>query len=261
MKNLDLKRVKKDRHQIRILIIILCGFAYFFLSKGFLESQEDLLFTPLYETVSLENREISIASWKYSSNEKRMELLLKIDNPLYSNDDVIFSAASRKGNLQTDVKSKFNDLYVVFIEGVSRDFKEISFRVTINNKVVKLYTNVYRVEKADTIYLKPNVEYKKIYLENIANGYRQHIEADTAEIQQHQDKIADFEQQIIEYQAAKKYQTAKEINDTNAAISILNGYIDGEKTQIKKLNDAISEYQQKIILNQQELQDLKNATE
>ena len=261
----DIQVTQNSNVMFVILAIIIGCFLFFFNSKTLLQSVDEMVYTPIGEQVEFGSKNISVISWEYSENQKKMELQLSITqkNTISSslNTDYSFDVLTRAGQVNANIIAQFDDVYIIQIDDVSPKFKEMSFRIIDDSTYADLFTNYAKVEKVDEIKLKTEKQYQEDSVKNMISVYQNNITTSTSEITEHEEKIKALKISIAEQESKKKYQTAQQIEETQRIIEGYENEISTEQTSIETLNNTIEEYNDRIQLLQQQLNDLGVATQ
>jgi len=241
-----------------ILGFMAVGYIFFLSSSVWAASSKDLLFTPIRTTNTINKREITLARWDYSPNEKRMEIELSLNNKAVDGNNVyIYELADRSGNTYTLVPIIATpNLVVMQAEGIPGGFTELSFRVTPNiadAATLKLYTNKNSVNRVDTITIKTENEYYIGQIERTIGGYEAEKEIIDKNIESYNSQIEALKTANVQLEKDKAYQLAAQIVETdkniaanNEQMKTLSGLINDGTARKTELDRLIKEARDKI---------------
>lgn len=213
---------------------------------------------------------ITINEWKYDEKQNTMEVILKADKVKDFDSDLNFSAVSRVNRqryLEVEVPYKENDIYVVVIKNVPKQFEQIALRIDKEyndyydlftedeevkdketNTIVALYTD-QRVVDRGTIESKS----PKKYAIQIVSSLIEDAESNSSNIRKSIEKVDKaievLRAEVSEKQEDKIYQTAEEQLETDSSIhSLLYKIEEMEDDKVKK--------EEEIIINDKKIEKL-----
>ena len=205
---------------------------------------------PLSNEVSL-----TLQKWIYSPNERAMMVMFSAKNESLQKLDLNWSTAERHNNtllnLETKIMYPFENIVVVNIAGIPKNFEEISLSLQLDsedvaNLVVQFYTNKNLVATVEKIGTYTDIDYRIEYL-NIQKSAKEKAVKELSD--ENQTLFADNEtykkamKRMIENQ---KFETIAEIEETNGRIKAYQQQIDSNENIINKNRYKISDLQSEI---------------
>lgn len=267
------KGIRKNKSLLMTLFVIIFigGYAFFFTSRLWLNPRGAATrFTKLSEVQSLEGREVSVLYWRYSEEQDEMEVMLLISNTTLDGVDTYSYTAvdANENNYETAVVCEDAALAVVQIEGIPKNWTEISLRMSLpddtnsgdalestQGEVLRLYTNINDVEKVSEIQTKSESEYQSERLYLMIASYEDEITAIEEEIKEEETYQETLQNEIKRLIADEEYQTDEEKAESETLIKQANGKLENSQIQEETLKDDIKELEEKIE-NAKELQAL-----
>lgn len=257
---------------VALIAFIVIGYAFFFASpRIFAPNEDDLLITETGKEVSINtSHKVKIEDWIYSEKEQKMQVVLSlISTSLDASEKYVYKAVSRTQakeaeQVSVNVTYQSSSFANLIIENVPKNFCEMAISVGYIDKHAEeqskgkddkdieaafttIYTNVYKVSKADKI--EP-MSVLDIYIGKIndnINEWNEEIENLTDEIELNKSKQEDILQVVAELQQNKKYMTANEAEKIEAQItSYKTSYdkyskmIESDEAEISELNDKVT---------------------
>lgn len=259
---------------VALIAFIVIGYVFFFASpRIFAPNKDDLLITETGKEVSINTtHKIKVEDWIYSEKEQKMQVVLSlISTSMDASEKYVYKAVSRTQakeaeQVNVDVTYQSSNFANLIIENVPKNFCEMAISVgyidkhaekqskskddkdNIEASFTTVYTNVYKVSKADKI--EP-MSVLDIYIGKIKdniNEWNKEIENLTDEIELNKSKQEDILQVVAELQQNKKYMTANEAEKIETQItSYKTSYdkytdmIKSSEAEIAELNDKISD--------------------
>lgn len=223
-------------------LIFVALFVVFISSKLYMEENIPIKFNELNVVYDLKSKgKLTINEWKYDEDKNIMEVVLLTDGIKNYDNDLSFSAISRvdrKKLLDINIPYAEDDIYVVHINNVPKNFEQIALKVGRNsNEYSDLFIEGETEEKeTDTVSVlytdqrvvkigKVEEKNAKKYAIEVAitmTGKLQDDIISIAESNKNIDKAIELlNVQIEEKEDDKIYQTAEEQLDTNAEIHSL----------------------------------------
>jgi len=258
-----LKRRNKRYFQ-RIMIALIAFYSIFFTSNIWLRSDySNIDITPIGNVVTGNNREVTLISWNYCSDDKKMEILLGISNTSYDgNDTYTWTAEDRAtGSLTVNPIIQTRNFVVLQLVNLPSRISVISLRMDNPNikefETLRIYGDPKRnITSVSSIQEKTENEYHVQQLQSEINIVTQNIENLQEEINTNQEKIQNLNYAIKEAENDLQYQTTSEIESTNQKISSLRSQKKGLADIIDNNKSKIQELQQKIENLNQEIKDI-----
>ena len=134
------KREKLERTGNRILkgflIIFFLGYAVFFTSRLWLPTPyEGVAITPIGKSVTVEDRTLTIDSWKYSKEQREMEIIVEVNKTsLDSVNTYNWSVATATGKLDTKAVHESKDIVVLKVTNVPRRWTELALNMSLKQE-------------------------------------------------------------------------------------------------------------------------------
>lgn len=258
-----LKRRNKRYFQ-RIMIALIAFYSIFFTSNIWLRSDYgNIDITPIGNVVTGNNREVTLISWNYCSDDKKMEILLGISNTSYDgNDTYAWTAEDRAtGSLTVNPIIQTRNFVVLQLVNLPSRISVISLRMDNPDikefETLRIYGDPKRnITSVSSIQEKTENEYHVQQLQSEINIVTQNIENLQEEINTNQEKIQNLNYAIKEAENDLQYQTTSEIESTNQKISSLRSQKKGLADIIDNNKSKIQELQQKIENLNQEIKDI-----
>ena len=258
-----LKRRNKRYFQ-RIMIALIAFYSIFFTSNIWLRSDySNIDITPIGNVVTGNNREVTLISWNYCSDDKKMEILLGISNTSYDgNDTFTWTAEDRAtGSLTVNPIIQTRNFVVLQLVNLPSRISVISLRMDNPDikefETLRIYGDPKRnITSVSSIQEKTENEYHVQQLQSEINIVTQNIENLQEEINTNQEKIQNLNYAIKEAENDLQYQTTSEIESTNQKISSLRSQKKGLADIIDNNKSKIQELQQKIENLNQEIKDI-----
>lgn len=254
------KRVKKKSNKMlgTFLIIFILGYIFFFTSNFWLPpTYTDAAVTPMGSTVSYNDRNITVASWTYSPEEKRMEIILNIENlSIDGIERYDWTLRDKNGKLRAYVTAESDTMVAVVAENISRRWTEVALRMRLRTEDLDMdpdfgYYDIYMSDKAVKLVehipeQRTITEYMKIADIAQVEGLQNQIQALEDENIELKEQISNAERKIAELTDGMEHQTSSEKTTTTAAIAELEGKRDTAQDSIDTNQEKISELQEKI---------------
>lgn len=255
---------KKDHNlSVKIgLLLIIVTYLFFFMSSSIFQKESIASHTPLKSKQTFDDKKISftIEQWKYSKNQKLMEVTLKIDNSDLKDNSFSYvsmgnykNATSGKYELETEIKVNEFNYAIVWIKNIPDDFNGIVLYVIRNgasedeNMVLMLQTESKYVKRVNNISSKTTLsEYR---IETLSDE----IHASEKAISQYKEKIVNsnndiklIQKKIEEVQDSQLYLYGSELQESEHKIQSYQNKISSKKNSIIKYQTKINEENQKI---------------
>mgnify|MGYP002626032202 CR=1 FL=1 len=263
------KRYKQDKNRgIRLsMALILAVYAFFFLSPYIFHQSSKSNYTPLNTEYTIGKTSISIEDWKYSKKQRRMEIILNINN--FSSEIIDYKyyaycnfKEASKGKTQLKIEEKIKEINyaVIWVYNIPNDFNGCAvllFEGDTNGKNITIQTSKDEVSDAKEINLKTVEEYHITKYENSIVELNKSIEKEKESIKNAENDIEQYNKMIKESQKTELYQSEREIAKTENLISSYRGKIDGLKSNIEESNKQIDNYKKEITKYQELIAKIK----
>lgn len=261
-----------------IALMFLMGAIFFGTSKMFFAEELPIQQTPINEELELKsNGKMTINKWVYDKNKEKMEVILITNGIKDYKNELSFSSVTREETnkeLPVDVVYNDNEIYIIQIDQVKEEFKQIALRLYKHEKntdeIFNKESNKKDKEKDifSTIYTdERKVEMEEIsekntsdYVEEVTNGLIDETESDIKnqeeEIEKKEYTIGEIDKEIEELENDLLYETVDEQVDTNHKIENLKKEIKDYEKEIEENKTNISNMEKKIERLEQRKQDI-----
>ena len=254
------KRVKKKSNKMlgTFLIIFILGYIFFFTSNFWLPpTYTDAPVTPMGSTVSYNDRNITVASWTYSSEDKRMEIILNIENlSIDGIERYDWTLRDKNGKLKAYIAAETDTMVAVVAENISRRWTEVALRMRLLTEDLDVdpdfgYYDIYMSDKEVKLVnhipeQRTIAEYMVIADSAQVEGLQNQIENLEKENADLKKQISNAESKIAELTADMEHQTSSEKTTTTSAIAELEGKRDAAADTIEENQEKINELREKI---------------
>lgn len=288
MKNKKVKRKKLVTQwtnlYIAITLIFILGFGFFLTSKIFIADEVDILNTEIGKEFNLNsNGKFTINDWVYDEKNNKMQVTLITSNMRNYLSKLNFQSVARtdfKNELPTEVVYSSNDIYIININNVPRNYQQVALRLVkkdINfseefeekqgdlnsqnkDEREKLITSIYadqRVVKKEEIKEEDVKDYAIKVTNEMIDDSKNQIENLTKNIEEQNKIIKHIQSEISILKGELIYLTLDEQNKTNNEIYRLDKEVESSNREIKKLELDIKSYEAKIERLEQRKRDLQ----
>lgn len=262
---------------ITLAFLFILGFGFFGTSKLFMAEDVPINQTELNEEFDLRaNGTFSVKEWTYDKEQRLMEVTLVTSGLEDYLNKLDFTAVSRKNlsaELPTEIVYDESDIYIIHINEVPKDFKQIALRFNKSdksyneifteiegeeeqNKVISTIYTDQRVVKAEAISDRNLTEYaQEITSELLAEAERD-IESLEENSRMTDDVIAEIQQEIEQLQADLLYQTVDEQVETNNDVFQLEKRIEDYERDKQTISDDAKKIRAKVERLKQKQYDL-----
>lgn len=257
------RKLKKrnKRYFQRIMITLITFYAICLTSKMWLKNNyKNIDITPIGSVVSQNNREVTLISWSYCRDERKMEVLLGISNTAYDGNDTYEWSAEDKdaGSLKVTPIIEERNFVVLQLTDLPSRITVISLRMDQSKiqdfETIRLYAAPDRNMKSVTdIKVKSKEEYQIQQIQSEIELADLTISDLEEEIRKNKSTIRNLNTAIKDAESDLQYQTSSEMESTNQKISTLrsqkknaNEAIDTAKKKIQELNEKIENLNKEI---------------
>ena len=262
---------------ITLAFLFVLGFGFFGTSKLFMAEDIPINQTDLNEEFDLRaNGTFTVKEWTYDKEQQLMEVTLVTNGIEDYLTKLDFTAVSRErlsAELPTEIVYDENDIYIIHIKDVPKDFNQIALRF---NKGEKSYDDLFtegQTEEAEdkvisTIYTDQRVVNEEAIPDRNFTEYALQItgeliaEADQ-DIKELEDKssmtddvIAEIQKEIEQLQVDLLYQTVDEQVETNNDVFQLEKNIEDYEKEKTTMADDIKNIRSKVERLKQKQYDL-----
>lgn len=279
MANMSFKEEKYDVKQKRLksfsnrflygfVIVFIAGYTLFFSSSLWLpKTYTGVTVTPVGETISQNDRNITVDRWVYSPGERTMEIILEIENNSIDGIEAYsYQGRTASGQIKTEAILNEGDIAVIHMTGIKKSWTEVSLTISASSdnseedislfKPITIYMNDKVAEEVETIPILKGNDYKKLAYESKIEGFNSLIDSLNAEIEEIDNQIANIDERNKELEERLSGQTEKEKEETSSVITSL--YYQKEALLREKENkvNEVGELKEKIDLQKKILEEL-----
>ena len=283
------KKKKQKRYRLRtqwstvyvaITLVFFLSFGFFLTSKIFFADKLDVLNTELGREYNLNsNGEFTINDWVYDEEKNQMQITLITSNMRNYLSELDFKSVARsdlENPLETEVVYSSNDVYIVNIKEIPKNFQQVSLRLLRNEVDLSedfeeentqaqedkdnLITSIYAdqsVVKKGTITDGDVRDYAINVTSRMINDTQNDIENIEGEIRNRERLIEKIQEEISKHKGELLYQTLEEQTQTNNNIYSLEKEITTTNREIENFETDIESSKTKIKRLEQRITDLK----
>jgi vacuolar-type H+-ATPase subunit I/STV1 len=271
MKKNKRKRINLSTQWSNIYVIVtlvfFLGFGFFLSSKVFLADKLDILNTEIDKEFNLNgNKKFTIKEWIYDEKDNEMQVTLVTSGLTSYLSDLDFKSVARidiQDELPTEIKYSSNDIYIVNISEVPKNFEQVALRLVKDEvDLEEVFEEETKNKKEDSvitsIYADQNVVKHEPISEEKVNDYavqvtNEMIDSTKKEIQEYQKEIEKnniiiekINEEISELKGELIYQTIDEQTETNNQIYSLEDEIESKNDSNKEIETNIKAMEIKI---------------
>lgn len=263
------EKLKKssNRFLVRFLIIFIVGYSLFFSSKVWLpRTYEGVSVTPIGTTISANERNITINSWRYSDSQEMMEVILEIENlSIDGISEYKYQAFDKDKEYEVEKVRGGNGFYVLRIYKVKNSWTELALRIDIRPddkskngdfEKIKIYTNDKIVSKVSELTLKSLKEYKEESYTQQIKTLEKRMAKNRTKKEKYEYSIKTANEKIKELEGKSKYQTQKEQTETAENIGAINQEKKNLEEKVTELEGEYKELKEKIKFIRKSLDEL-----
>lgn len=263
------EKLKKssNRFLVRFLIIFIVGYSLFFSSKVWLpRTYEGVSVTPIGTTISANERNITINSWRYSDSQEMMEVILEIENlSIDGISEYKYQAFDKDKEYEVEKVRGGNGFYVLRIYKVKNSWTELALRIDIRPddkskngdfEKIKIYTNDKIVSKVSDLTLKSLKEYKEESYTQQIKTLEKRMAKNRTKKEKYEYSIKTANEKIKELEGKSKYQTQKEQTETAENIGTINQEKKNLEEKVTELEGEYKELKEKIKFIRKSLDEL-----
>lgn len=261
-----LQKEKKLQHKnfiIRAFIIFLfLGYGFFFTSTLWGDN-EAVKATPYADVIIKHDRNLTLDTWKYSKDQNLMEVQLSIqNNALDGYDQYTFKAIDKEhGFLTVDPILEAPDLIVLQFH-VPSSWQSLSLQLYFPDEVASgdfqsFYMNRESVESVSEIKTLSENGYRIEKCKRDITYTEKAIQEAQKKIEDNNNRILTYEQEIQTIENDMIYQTSKEQENSQHLIDTAKSNIDQLNRNITSTQDSIKENQEKIKMLKKRLNSLE----
>lgn len=260
-----------NRFLYTFLIVFVGGYLIFFTSTLWLPNTYiGVDVTPIGETVTAGDRNVTVDAWSFSREQKLMEVMIEIENNSIDGiDEYVWTAKTKDGRLPVKIIAADPGFAVLHIADVPKDWTEASLRMTLPKSAgraarefepVQIYVNDKIVTTVTKITEKDLIAYKRQAYQSKIRSFTEQIQRLQRQTKATNRSIREADAKIAEIQEKMEYQTEREKEESNDLIDELLAKKENLTREKEEQEKEIKELQEKIILQEQILEQLQNET-
>lgn len=245
-----------------------------------MEDKIDILNTEIGKEFNLNaNGTFMINDWVYDEQKNKMQITLITSKMSSYLSELNFESVARidvQNKLETEVVYSSNDIYIININDIPKNFEQIALRLIKNdisfeeefeqnemvqqkeknNIITSIYTDERKVKKEEI--LETDVKYYAVKVtDEMIEESQNEIENTNKTIESETEFIAYINGEIVKLKQELIYQTLEEQTATNNEIYQLEKEIETHNREIKNLELDIQSYDAKIKRLEQRKRDLE----
>ena len=263
-----LQKEKRLRHKNFIirafLVVLIAGYGFFFTSS--LWGKQDVIqATPYAKVITDHDRDMTLDTWKYDEAQNLMEVQISIqNNAMDGYDKYTYKAIDREhGFLSVDPILETADLVVLQFH-VQPSWQSLSVQIYFPDEIAdgdfrSFYMNRAAVQSVDKIETLTETGYRIEKYERDITYTEDAIKDAQAEIEDNNERIRTYEQEIQAIQNDLIYQTAREQENSQHLIDTATSNIEQLNRDNTSIEEEIKEDQEKIEMLKKRLNDLEET--
>src|SRR5699024_4809212 len=258
-----------------IALMFLMGAIFFGTSKMFFAEELPIQQTPINEELELKsNGKMTINKWVYDKNKEKMEVILITNGIKDYKNELSFSSVTREETnkeLPVDVVYNDNEIYIIQIDQVKEEFKQIALRLYKHEKNTDEIFNKEsnKKDKEKDIYSTIYTDERKVEMEEKREKKIKQIKKrkykkkkNKKEILKKKRKKKEKEKDIFStiYTDERKVEMEEisEKNTSDYVEEVTNGLIDETESDIKNQEEEIEKKEYTIGEIDKEIEELEN---
>lgn len=266
----DKRADQRDRYLLTLVAIIVIGYTFFLSSKIWMPPDKaSVPATEVGHQVEANERRVSIVSWAYDEEQRKMEIMIDITNMSVDGiNHYQWSAMEiNKGRLQVEVIMEDNDFVVLHILKVPKRFEEISLRMGINSedelKRDELFNDIRLYATKESVLRKvirsdmSEVDYRIAACDAKIGTFNTQIEERRTLIEKERHVISEADITINNLEKSKAHQTISEIEETDSAITEVRNKKEVSEANVAIYQKEIENLKEKIVVQEE----VKNSYE
>lgn len=265
---------------VAVTLIFMLGFGFFLSSKVFLADKVDVLSTEINKEFNLNGKgKFTIKEWTYDEKDHEMQVTLITSGMTNYLSDLDFKAVPRvnvKDDLPTKIVYSSNDIYIVKISKVPKDFGQVALRLVkdeldfdeevFDEKQLKkkekdaIITSIYADQTVidhGEVSEKDVEEYAVKVTDEMIQNTENEIKNRQKEIEKNDLIVKKINEEISEQKGELIYQTVDEQVITNNQIYSLEKEIESYNTENETAKTDIKSLETKIERLNQRKSDLQ----
>lgn len=280
MKKQKRKNLKLDMSNLYVVLALffVLGFGFFGTSKIFMAEEIPINQTELNTEFDLRsNGKFSINSWIYDEEKNKMEVIIVTNGMRDYSSELDFTSISRKNlkqELPVDVVFNDNEIYILHINKVPKNFDQLAIRlhktewnmkdifaepesVKENEKLVSTIYTDERVVERKPVDKKDNKEYTVQVTNDIIKQTKEKKDEMNKKIERANEVNEGLNEEISNLKSDLLYQTMEEQIETNNKIYQLEREVESNKKEIEIMQQDIKNMDLKIEKLNQKIRDIK----
>lgn len=265
-KNHKLKR-SGNRLLTGFLLTFVLGYFFFFTSNIWMPSPyEGVEITPFGTPVESNQRTITIDSWTYSEEDRKMEIIVSIENMAIDGiKRYKWNVKTASGNLSVDTIMETDKLVVLQVNNTPKRWTELALTMNVKKEdqrktnefaEIKVYTNDKHVKNVAHIYMKSPTEYQKEAILSRIESYQEQLAEELSKQKKVQTEIQNIVDKMKELKESMDYQTEQEQAETTETIHSFMDDKDNLDNELAEIGNNISELKEKIEIQNKLLKEL-----
>lgn len=251
-----------NRFLYTFLAVFIGGYLIFFTSSLWLpNTYVGVDVTPIGETVTVGDRNVTVDAWTFSKEQKLMEVMIEIENNSIDGiDQYEWTAKTKDGKLPLTVIAADPAFVALHISDVPRDWTEVSLVMQLPRPVgraskefepVQIYVNDKMIPAVSEITAKNLTTYKQQAYQSKIDAFKEQIRLLQRQVRETGHSIREADAKIDEIQSKMEYQTEREKEESNALIDELLAKKENLTREKEEKETEIKELQERIILQKQ----------
>lgn len=280
MKKQKRKNLKLDMSNLYVVLALFfaLGFGFFGTSKIFMAEEIPINQTELNTEFDLRsNGKFSINSWIYDEEKNKMEVIIVTNGMRDYSSELDFTSISRKNlkqELPVDVVFNDNEIYILHINKVPKNFDQLAIRlhktewnmkdifaepesVKENEKLVSTIYTDERVVERKPVDKKDDKEYTVQVTNDIIKQTKEKKDEMNKKIERANEVNEGLNEEISNLKSDLLYQTMEEQIETNNKIYQLEREVESNKKEIEIMQQDIKNMDLKIEKLNQKKRDIE----
>lgn len=280
MKKQKRKNLKLDMSNLYVVLALffVLGFGFFGTSKIFMAEKIPINQTELNTEFDLRsNGKFSINSWIYDEEKNKMEVIIVTNGMRDYSSELDFTSISRKNlkqELPVDVVFNDNEIYILHINKVPKNFDQLAIRlhktewnmkdifaepesVKENEKLVSTIYTDERVVERKPVDKKSDKEYTVQVTNDIIKQTKEKKDEMNKKIERANEVNERLNEEISNLKSDLLYQTMEEQIETNNKIYQLEREVESNKKEIEIMQQDIKNMDLKIEKLNQKKRDIE----
>lgn len=280
MKKQKRKNLKLDMSNLYVVLALffVLGFGFFGTSKIFMTEEIPINQTELNTEFDLRsNGKFSINSWIYDEEKNKMEVIIVTNGMRDYSSELDFTSISRKNlkqELPVDVVFNDNEIYILHINKVPKNFDQLAIRlhktewnmkdifaepesVKENEKLVSTIYTDERVVERKPVDKKDDKEYTVQVTNDIIKQTKEKKDEMNKKIERVNEVNEGLNEEISNLKSDLLYQTMEEQIETNNKIYQLKREVESNKKEIEIMQQDIKNMDLKIEKLNQKIRDIE----